>query len=386
MTAQRINRSSVLRLRNIDWDFAGSPSDSPFSSIHWHPGRVASQLPAALIGLLTEPDALVLDPFAGSGTTLTEAQRLNRRGYGIELNPISYRVIRAKVIPRTYSDLRSVFRTLLVEFQSLLVGNLYDTTLQPVIPATVQRRWYHPRTLFELGKIWERVRGFRGDNRLLAEAAFSAILLSVCRERRHWGYVCDNVEPKGNYYANAKDAIVRVLSRFDEAYHLRDLERLPPATAGYPSVLVIHGDARDKLRAVPDQAVSLVLTSPPYFGVSDYAKAQRLSFEWFSQEIEPVRRQEIGARSKRHRRSASRDYLAELSTVFSRTRPKLARGGLCAVLIGESPARAPVVTSFLREMKRLEYRLQLKTTRAISVQRRQNPSVTEETLAIFSLD
>lgn len=36
---------------------------------------------------LAAAGGVVLDPFAGSGTTLEEALRLGRRGVGIELNP-----------------------------------------------------------------------------------------------------------------------------------------------------------------------------------------------------------------------------------------------------------------------------------------------------------
>src|SRR6185295_5317944 len=92
-------RSRCLsRLREIDWDFAGAFSESPFSVAHWHPGRFASQLPAALIGVLTEEGDCVLDPFAGSGTTLVEAQRLFRRSMGIDINPVSCRICEAKTL------------------------------------------------------------------------------------------------------------------------------------------------------------------------------------------------------------------------------------------------------------------------------------------------
>ena len=36
---------------------------------------------------LSEPGDVVLDPFAGFGTTLVVAERLGRRGLGIELMP-----------------------------------------------------------------------------------------------------------------------------------------------------------------------------------------------------------------------------------------------------------------------------------------------------------
>ena len=50
-----LSRRLRSRLSSIDWDFSGARSDSPFSSIHWHPGRFASQIPASFIGVLTQP-------------------------------------------------------------------------------------------------------------------------------------------------------------------------------------------------------------------------------------------------------------------------------------------------------------------------------------------
>jgi site-specific DNA-methyltransferase (adenine-specific) len=46
----------------------------------------------ALIRLVTVPGALVLDPFAGTGTTLVAAVRCGRRGIGAELEPRFCRV------------------------------------------------------------------------------------------------------------------------------------------------------------------------------------------------------------------------------------------------------------------------------------------------------
>src|SRR5262245_10998827 len=48
--------------------------------------RFTEGLVAAFVERLTEPGDVVLDPFAGFGTTPITAERLGRRGYGVELD------------------------------------------------------------------------------------------------------------------------------------------------------------------------------------------------------------------------------------------------------------------------------------------------------------
>ena len=49
------------------------------------------------VDTLTEPDDLILDPFAGSGSTLVAAKRLGRRFVGVEIDPVYVEIARARI-------------------------------------------------------------------------------------------------------------------------------------------------------------------------------------------------------------------------------------------------------------------------------------------------
>src|SRR5882762_1745457 len=172
---------SISRLRKVDWDFAGCLSESAFSSIHWYPARFASQLPATLIGVLTEPGQVVLDLFVGSGTTLVEAQRLGRDSIGIDINPVACLLSRAKTLAGSANTIGKLVDDLKREaVQVLSAMTPSDSDLPPV----VQPKWYNAAVRQDLARLWIVLQKYEGKEKTLSDAAFSALLLPVCRETR----------------------------------------------------------------------------------------------------------------------------------------------------------------------------------------------------------
>lgn len=61
--------------------------DNSGAHLGWYWGNFIPQIPRQLMLRYTRRGDWVLDPFAGSGTTLIECRRLGRHGIGVELNP-----------------------------------------------------------------------------------------------------------------------------------------------------------------------------------------------------------------------------------------------------------------------------------------------------------
>ena len=58
--------------------------------LHEYRGKFFPQLVRALANIARLPeDAVILDPMCGSGTTLVEARLSGRKGYGLDMNPLS---------------------------------------------------------------------------------------------------------------------------------------------------------------------------------------------------------------------------------------------------------------------------------------------------------
>lgn len=87
------------------------PCDNKIPKIH--PTQKSVPLLERLISLFTDPGDVVIDPCAGSGTTLLAARNLCRRAYGFEIDKTFY--ADAKKLLETYQSTPSIFDLAAVE-------------------------------------------------------------------------------------------------------------------------------------------------------------------------------------------------------------------------------------------------------------------------------
>jgi site-specific DNA-methyltransferase (adenine-specific) len=92
----RIGRTGDDRLRENIWYLPRSPASGDSYRLE-HPATFPDELSADHILSWSNPGDVVLDPFAGSGTTLKMAKEHGRRWIGIEVNPAYVEICRKRV-------------------------------------------------------------------------------------------------------------------------------------------------------------------------------------------------------------------------------------------------------------------------------------------------
>lgn len=318
-----------------------------------------------------------------------EAQRLGRRSIGFDLNPVAALVTQAKTIPISAGRVNRLIGEITGDARDRLVSPLLllrDCDPPRSIPASVQKeKWYTRRVLGDLAILWRLLGTYKKHKRLIAEAAFSAILLPVCRETRHWGYVCDNTRPIDSHGGDVFETFASTLHRLAEAYKQRDEDREDQFShvGRIEPARIECGDAIALTAALSPESIDLVITSPPYEGVCDYVKSQRLSMEWFGYPIAPLRVQEIGARSRRHGADAHAQYVRDMQTVFENLRTSLRPGGFAAVVIGQSAKRKATVRPVTRGAEAAGFEVAVDMNRTVTSQRRQAPSIKDEHILLL---
>lgn len=340
-----LDRKEIVEVLNgIDWEFKGSKS-SPNSihGIHWFPGNFISQIPEYLIQLLSDSGDVVLDPFCGSGTTGLEAARLGRRGIQGDINRVGVEISAAKLLASSTPEIKAILEQFSHQF-------IWDSTLSFSDERIAKwdkhpdlRRWFHPGTLAQLEHIWAQInaaefckyapvlRTLFSDTLFACASTDGGKTKTGKTRRHHWGWVADNVIPTHPVPHNAV-AMFR-----DRLFSLLNIcsanKRLPSG-----SVLTIRQDARNL--ALPDDSVDLIVTSPPYIGMIDYTRANRLYYMWQDWPLDSDRELEIGARFRRNTKRAVPVYMAAMEQSAREIGRVLKSGRYCAIVIGASRTHA----------------------------------------------
>jgi hypothetical protein len=220
------------------------------------------------------PDAHVLDPFCGRGTTLYAARLLGQRSFGIDASPVAVAIAAAKQAP---VDRFAV--------EALVVRLLTDTFEPYDMPEGEFWQWcYHPTTLRDICSLREQL-AFLPDNS--AATLLQAIMLGVLHGPLRKGdptYLSNQMprtyatkpQPAVNFWRKhgMHPPRVRVLDVLMRRIH-HVLRTVPEPVAGE----VRCGDSREVLKSLP-RNFTYVVTSPPYYGMRSYVPDQWLRY-WF---------------------------------------------------------------------------------------------------------
>jgi SAM-dependent methyltransferase len=221
-------------------------------------------LPRFFIERLTEPGDVVYDPFMGRGTTLLEAALLGRIPYGCDVNPLSAFLVRPRLNPPPLKDIAE--RLDPIDFST--ATDLPEELLVFYHPETLRQIVSLKEYLLRRGKLdpvddWIRVVAL---NRLTGHSPgfFSVYTLPPNQAVSVKSQKKINTDRKQT--PPRRDVPKLILKKSRQL--LKDHHAIRAELASRALLLT---QASDSTAQIASNSVSLVVTSPPFLNVVDYA-------------------------------------------------------------------------------------------------------------------
>jgi DNA modification methylase len=267
------------------------PDRAHVHGFHTYPARMHPTTAARLVRAATERDALVLDPFCGSGTVLVEAMIAGRRVAGTDLNPLAERLSRLKTARLGQGERDAIAagaRAVAAFADERRTRRAGATRRYP--PEDVEL--FDPHVLLELDSIRAAVAGLdlSAPVRDALALVLSAILVKLSRRASD-----TSGGPAARRLAAGYPARLFVRKAEELANRIAAFENLvPPEVA--PAHVALDDAAR--LRTIAASTVDAIVTSPPYVATYDYLEHHALRLRWLDLDTHPFSSGEIGSRRR----------------------------------------------------------------------------------------
>jgi site-specific DNA-methyltransferase (cytosine-N4-specific) len=315
------------RLAATDWSFAHRKRAHAIEAIHPYPAKFIGDLPGALLEALPCPEnTVVFDPFAGSGTTLIEAQRRGLPSVGVDLNPIACLIARVKTAPLPAGVAEKAWEV------SLAAGR-NKSPLRWDIPNI--DHWFKECVQKSVAALLSEINDLREERlRDALRLALSSILVRV-----------SNQDSDTRYAAVEKDVtekdvfsdFVKSAKKLEKALRARDWN-LPAAKVIEANTLTFEaGDLEGR--------VGVVVTSPPYPNAYEYWLYHKYRMWWLGFDPLAVKELEIGARAHFFKRihHTEAHFWDQMRITFNLLDRVLVKSGYCCFVIGRSKIHGRIV-------------------------------------------
>jgi DNA methylase len=340
---------------HLSWSEVELPERERTKHVHrLHPylGKFVPQLVEALLGRYVHSGGRVLDPFAGSGTTLAQCLESGYDAVGIDIAAFNCLLMRVKTAEYDLFQLEKDLRGALARR-----GRARDR------PARFVREWYAPDAAAELLHFRSVLEDYEHADVLrvvLARAARSARLTT------HFDLDFPRRPQRDPYWCHKHRRTctpVQEADKFLSRYLLDTLERLKTfqrVRVRGRRAEVLHGDSTE---VALDESFDAIVTSPPYPGLIDYHEQHRYAYEILG--LDDRRERELGAAAAGTSRRALEAYVDGITNVLARSSARLAVGAPVLVVVNDRRDLYPEILrrSRLRLTERLERHVNRRTGR-----------------------
>jgi DNA modification methylase len=328
----------------LDLDLSWSERDLPerertkhVHRLHPYLGKFIPQLVEVLLGRYVRAGGTVLDPFAGSGTTLVQSLESGRSAVGGDVAAFNCLLMRVKTASYNEFTLEKELRDACARLEQTRPG---DSPCIKTVPEYA-RNWFAPRAAAEL-LFWREIAGdYEHADVLrvvLARAARSARLTA------HFDLDFPRMPQRDPYWCHKHKRECRPIDRaehFLRRYALDTLRRIKEFSrvrARGRDATVLHGDARELEWGGPFDAV---VTSPPYPGLIDYHEQHRYAYELLG--LDDQRERELGAAATGTGRGALDAYSEGIAASLARATDALRPGAPVLVVVNDRRDLYPAI-------------------------------------------
>jgi DNA modification methylase len=257
-----------------------------------YPCKFIPQIPRWAILKYSEPNDYVIDPFAGSGTSVVEAVLNRRNGLAIDFDLLSQLLCETKTTTLTNDQIKFLRQNEEMFYISL------DEKPEVLPDIHNLSHWFPEKNIVDLrclknniGKAFEETQDNKIYNFLLV--CFASIIKKCS--------FADDISPKPYVSKRFKKIPLDVKIAFSKTLnsYLTELEAYSSMEIG--KCQIISDDARYLSNQQFLGKVKLAVTSPPYINAFDYVRSLRLENAWLGfygdTGIVDIKKRQIGTES-----------------------------------------------------------------------------------------
>ena len=358
-----VKPETPLDTLNLNWRERDLPEYQRTKHVHrLHPylGKFIPQL--VEIFLRKYKPSLVYDPFAGSGTTLVEANALGIDSVGTDISAFNVLLSKVKTadydIPLLEKEIYDILKRL-DTYKSKFskdekVNKLFSTKNDYI------KKWFAPNTQKELLCYSRLIKDYTYQDLLrivLSRSARSARLvthfdLDFPKEPQTKPYQCykhqRTCQPVEDAYKFLSRYTIDTLDRVKEFSKIKTKAK----------VVVNHGDSREV--ELPN-GIDMVFTSPPYIGLIDYHEQHKYAYELLGLKNNEIR--EIGPAKNGQSQQAKSDYIKGINDVLLHTRDYMAKNALALIVVNDKYKLYKSEAAGFKEIGRVERHVNRRTGR-----------------------